>query len=236
MSGHPTQAKVGLVKRNTIMVPYPGERWAEVPGWDAQVSNLGRASRTSTGTELSVHPPFGRKAPYPTFWATRDDGLARTMALHIALSMAFGGKRPRNARWTPEEDAILKASPTRAEAAKRLGRTLKSIEHHSAAIGLRWRTKEPPPPEPKRESPAAMWKGAKAAVPATLPEHLRQDLVSDMLVMRLEGDDRPWSQLYKEAYTRHNRMTGAFKERSAFDTIGGTELRLIDTFEAGTSL
>lgn len=75
-----------------------------------------------------------------------------------------------------------------------------------------------------------------AAAPRGLPDHLRDDLVGDVVLMHLEGFEGTMAEAFKQARTAHNKMTGAFKERSAFDTIGGTELRLIDTFADGDSL
>lgn len=81
-----------------------------------------------------------------------------------------------------------------------------------------------------------IWAAAAAVVPRGLTYDLRADLISDMVVMRLEGDVRGFHELFKSARRDHDRRTGRFVERSAFDLLPGhNRTRLIDTFTDGDS-
>lgn len=214
--------------------PLPGERWEKVPGWMLMLSTYGRAARSDTGgPKRATAPNSANRGQQPMFSIQRDNGTWSSLPIDVAISLAFGTPLERDLtfkrHWTPEEDAILKAAESASAVSARTGRSLMAVQRRADRLGVRFA---------KREVPTGrqLWSEASAAVPRTIPEDTRQDLISDLMIRRLEGDGRPWAVLLKEAKTRHNQMMGAFKERSAFDTVGGTELRLIDTFEAGSSL
>ena len=227
--------KIGVIWNKPI-TPLPGERWEKVPGWMLMLSTYGRAARSDTGMPKRASAPNNiNRGQQPTFSIQRDDGTWSSLPIDVAISLAFGTNLERDLafkrHWAPEEDAILKAAESASAASARTGRSLMGVQRRAARLGVRFANREEAPALSGRQ----LWNEASAAVPRTIPEDTRQDLISDLMIRRLEGDQRPWSAMLKEAKTRHNRMMGAFKERSAFDTIGGTELRLIDTFEAGSS-
>lgn len=214
------------VSWTVTMVPLPGERWADVPGLDFRVSSMGRAARIATGRELKVMDGAQRKGYLPFIQHYRD-GVLSSISLPRALVLAFGLHAKDGMRWSAAEEATLRASKSAEEAADRIGRSASACSRRLRFLRLpQWSERAPP----ERTNGEALWRMAKKVVPAHLPEHIRQDLVSDMLVARLEGDERPWAALYKEALKRHNALVGAFKEKSASATFGDSDLTLLDTF------
>lgn len=159
-----------------------------------------------------------------------------------ARKKQLGVRWPRACKlYSVEEDQIVLRSRTAADALRRLeGRSLGGIFARATKLGKRfersvWSPREEPS-APFRPYSNHLWTEANAAVPRGLPEHLRDDLISDIIVMFLEGFSGTPSEAFKAARAAHNRMTGAFVERSAFDTLGDTGRRLIDTFTEGSSL
>ena len=185
----------------------PGEAWADARRYGVRVSTLGRVVRT-------VGPQAGR------LLVVRDrDGYAsillnkRQTALAHVLQDAFG-----KGAW-----AFLPKRP-KSLGSSRAGRASgKGGVRREFVAGSIPRTNE-------------TWAGAAAVVPRGLPYDLRADLISDMVLLRLEGDQRPFPELFKAARREHDRRTGRFKEKSAFDLVPGhAQTRLIDTFTDGDS-
>lgn len=216
-----------------IMIPLEGEVWAELVAYGVRVSSLGRVA--SRRTCLLLEP----KRNQVSCWF---DGRRRYVTTRTLFALAFGqdaapALHPKY--WTEAEVQIIRSSKTYADAHARLpGRSRAALLVKASSIGVRL---ERSAPERRESAPARphrdrLWSEAHAAVPRGLPEHVRDDLVMDMVVMRLEGFEGSMAEAFKAARTAYNRMTGAFIERSAFDTIAGTTIRLIDTFAEGSSL
>lgn len=228
-----TRKKLLRIIWSEPLTPLPGERWEKVPGWILALSTYGRSARSDTMTAKRASAPNGiTRGQQPTFSVQRDDGTWSTIAIDVAISLAFDKPLVRDLafkrRWTAEEDAILREAETADEVSRRTGRTLMAVQRRSDRLGVRFARSAAKQCE--KTSARTMWLEAMAAVPRSIPEHTRQDLISDLMIRRLEGDRRPWAAILKEAKTRHNAMTGAFKEKSAFTTIGDSELTLLDTF------
>lgn len=208
--------------------PLPGERWEKVPGWRLMLSTYGRSAQSDTGVIKRASQPTGRNhGKQPQFSAQRDNGRWSTLPLDVALHLTFGNliNRTFNRDWSEEEDEILRRSSSSRAASKRTGRSLKGCERRAERLGI----KLPRNPHEPEATPKDMWGEAKAAVPTTIPEHTRQDLISEIMIKRLEGDDRPWTVLLKEAKTRHNKIMGTWKERSLDAPIAGhDDLSMLD--------
>lgn len=69
----------------------------------------------------------------------------------------------------------------------------------------------------------ALWAEARAAVPRGTPSPLAEDLISEMVLMRLEGRTEAMAVLFKEARRENNRIMGTWKERSLDAIIGGPD-------------
>lgn len=196
-------------------VPLPGERWAAVEGLDLQVSTLGRGARISSGRLLQVHAAKPPHRPYPHFRGRSTIGIPDfEITTARAFGLAFGNRRDakRGTAWTAADEELFLQCRNAEEAAERLERTVKACERRAEKLRHRWPAAAPA--GEARVSAERLWLQAKAAVPAWIPEHERQDLISEVLIARLEGDTAPWAELFKAARTRHNLLVGAFKERS----------------------
>lgn len=177
--------------------------------------------------------------PYKNKVSCWFEGRRRYVTTRTLFALAFGqdAAPPLHPKyWTEAELSIIRRSRTYGEAHSRLpGRSRAALIAKAHSIGAKLERSPPtrrddPPARPHRDR---LWSEANASVPRGLPDHVRDDLIMDMIVMRLEGFEGSMAEAFKAARRAYNRMTGAFVERSAFDTIGGTELRLIDNIEAG---
>ncbi len=223
-------AKVRARADREIMIPQEGEVWAELVAYGVRVSNQGRVASRRTCLVLE---------PYKNKVSCWFEGRRRYVTTRTLFALAFGqdAAPPLHPKyWTEAELSIIRRSRTYGEAHARLpGRSRAALIAKAHSIGAKLERSPPtrrddPPARPHRDR---LWSEANAAVPRGLPDHVRDDLIMDMIVMRLEGFEGSMAEAFKAARRAYNRMTGAFVERSAFDTIGGTELWLIDNIEAG---
>lgn len=185
----------------------PGEVWSEARRYGVRVSTLGRVVRT-------VGPQSGRllvvrlRDGYKSVLLNK----RQTDLRHLLLD-AFGD---RDWDFLPRRLQVVNC-----------GRSGKK----GGAGG--WRTEAIAGSIPKTNE---VWSAAAAVVPSGLAYDLRYDLISDMVLMRLEGDQRGFPELFKTARREHSQRTGRFVEKSAFDFVSGHErTQLIDTFTDGDS-
>lgn len=214
-----------------IMVRQEGEVWVELVAYGVRVSNQGRVASRRTCLLLE------QRRNQVSCWF---EGRRRYVTTRTLFALAFGqdAAPPLHASyWTEAEVAIIQQSRTYEEAYARLpNRSRAAVVMKAGSMGAKLQRSPPtrrddPPARPNRDR---LWSEANAAVPRGLPDHIRDDLIMDMVVMRLEGFEGTMAEAFKAARKAFNRMTGAFVERSAFDTIGGTEIRIIDTLREGS--
>ena len=186
----------------------PGEIWSEARRYGVRVSTLGRVVRT-------VGPQSGRllvvrlRDGYKSVLLNK----RQTDLRHLLLD-AFGA---RDWGFLPRRLQVANCG----RSVKRGGTGGQRAEAIAGSI-------------PKKNE---IWSAAAAVVPRGMAYDLRHDLISEIVLMRLEGDQRAFAELFKIARREHSRRTGRFVEKSAFDFVPGHErTRLIDTFVSGQSL
>lgn len=231
----------------------PGETWRDRPDLGVRVSDQCRFASMKTGLLLRLSTGRG-VWPYVTLKTGTPDQT--TIRADWVVADTFGLEREVSAfhlRWTDTDQATLATCTTFPEAYAALPhRTPEAIRQRARVSGVRLRKARKPSapkvPRPDRLDDWApirgsvplldpLWRAADAVVPHGLPQHLREDLVSDMVVLQLEGFTGTLQEAFKAVRRTHNRLTGAFMERSIFDTVPGTDgLRLIDTMADGVSL
>lgn len=232
--------------------PHPGETWRDRPDLGVRVSDAGRVASLKTGLLLRITKPSSARYGLPYVTVRTGTPQQTTMRVHKLVAETFGlAARERAAEpWTHEEQEALRTSATFPEAYAALPRrTPGSVKKKALAMGLTLkRTRAPQRPKaPARDDAWApvrgsvpllepLWVQAEAAVPRGLPSDVRDDLISDLVVMALEGFEGTMAEAFRLARKRRNAAFGTFKERSAFDCIPGTTIRLIDTFEQGQGL
>lgn len=212
-----------------IMVPLDGERWTPIPGYRAQLSNMDRVA-SSRGALLKPKILYGSEI----YRLTNDAGKAEfTRFKTIKYRM---GLIPKSAlldadAWTEQEDAALRLASCAKEAQHYIpSRSARSIEKRKMRLGLVWKYNRSWTPPPKRENGAALYRKAMEAVPRGIPQDMRDDLINDIVVLILEGRAKTVPEALKLAKTEHNRLIGAFKERSLDAPLPGfDDLKLIDT-------
>ena len=77
-----------------------------------------------------------------------------------------------------------------------------------------------------------LYRRAAAVVPRGLAPDARDDLISDLMLMALEGRANDMAAAYRIAVRDRNRIMGTYRERSLDAPMGGTDLRLIDTIDS----
>ena len=212
-----------------------GEEWREVPGYDALASSLGRMWTLRDHKLLQrFRQPTGKRDMVRL--VRTDGGRSHEMLVDRVMSLTFGIPFLVRARsWTLEEDAALKAQGTLRDAVMALPRrSAKAIEIRAAKIGKRFRRTFEPTGVIKGSVPYEnpLWSAANAVVSRGLPEDVRDDLISSMVLMHLEGIETDMRVALKLAIRERNQIMGTYKERSYDAPIPGTDgLRLIDTFD-----
>lgn len=214
--------------------PLEGEEWRDRDDLGVRVSNLGRFASLKTGQLLRISRGPGHD--YITVCVKTPQQTTR--ACHLLVSETFGlPVKLREGAWTPEEHAALLRSKTMVEAMRALpDRTECAIKTRAKKYRLKLIRHRAPVSEPVRGSIPwldPIWSEAQAVVPRWMPQHERDDLISDLVLMRLEGRAPDMRAALKVAQAERNLMTGRFKERSIDAVISGTDnLRLIDTFDS----
>lgn len=213
------------------------EPWRDRPELGIRVHRSGQIHSLKTGRVLSA--THFRGHDYVTI---KVDGRRRTRRVHVIIAETFSPRLPASSRpeWTAQEESTLRRARTFAEAYAALPfRSVCAIRNKARKLRLHLIKSAPSRSAPVtggRPWRDALYVETAAACPSGLPYHLREDLISDVVLMRLEGFQGSMADAFRLARKAHNRMTGAYRERSAFDVIRATDLRLIDTFESGSSL
>jgi len=119
------------------------------------------------------------------------------------------------APWAAAEDDQLKRCKTFLEAVKSLPhRSASAIRTRRSRIGHSFGRAQTPTPSVTRPFSNALYRKAFDTVPRWMETHEREDLISDIIVLMLEGVCDDVSAAYKAARTARNRLMHPARERS----------------------
>lgn len=223
--------KAGVVRINPVMEPLPGEVWIDRDDLGVRVSSQGRFASLKTGRLLSTTK--GKYTEYVTVKTGTPDKT--TIIAEYLVADTFGHSRRARKYLNPYsslEDSIIKRSATLRDAVAALPtRSLPSVKSRAKRLKKKFSRPLYIPTETAKGSVPylhPLYERASAAVPRGMPEDVRDDLISDLMLMALEGDVSDMRAAFKTVLKERNRMMGTYKERSLDGFIGGTDLRLID--------
>lgn len=240
--------------------PIDGEAWVDVPSRGLAVSSHGRVRSMRSGLLRRLHRQAATGSMAVNFETADRRG---TVTLVNLLREAAGVPRepapprpnrppkvragrhrkpPQSMAWyRPAEDDAIRAAASLGEAQLSLPhRSAASVKKRAFVLGVRFgasgrggrrlaaklRSQTPRGRNPEREV-------ASAAVPKSLPPDMREDLISDIILMRRDGFRGSPEEAFKIARTKYNRMFDYWKTTSIDAPIRGTEdLRLSDVISS----
>jgi len=226
--------KLGIARKPDVMVPLDGEVWIDRPDLGVRVSDKGRFASMKTGCLLKISQ--GRYHGYIT--VNVGTPKQTTISTEYLVADTFG--RPRVVkmyadRYTMLEDSIIKQATSFADAVNKLPtRTPDAIKARAKRLGKKFGRTRVAGETAKGSVPYLhpLYVAASAVVPRGMPEDVRDDLISDLMLLSLEGKAQDMRAAFKAVLSERNRMMGTYKERSLDAKIGDTDLRLIDTIAA----
>lgn len=193
--------------------PIEGEEWRDRPDLGVRVSSLGRFASLKTGQLLRISK--GRWHDYVTVRTGTPEQT--TKACHLLVSETFGlGLEAKHRPYSETEDAQIRLSTFFDEAYSRLPkRTPMSVRIRARVIRHKLKKRG----KAQRRASAGpkavpFLTEVQAAVSRAIPRHIRDDLIADVVLLRLEGVPGDVPALVKRAMKERNYLTGAFKERS----------------------
>lgn len=213
-------------------VEIEGEVWKSLPDYGVEVSSLGRVY--SVRAETLLKPARMPGSVRDSVRVRLSSGVYQRIIIDRLMASAFGTFSPSDARgWLPDEEAALRAARTRQQAIDTIPtRSWRAIEARAARLGVKLGSSAPAAGAPVKGSvPHAnpLWSSAHAVVPRNLPEDVRDDLISSMVLLHLEGAAGDMQAALKLAVRERNRVMGAYRECSIDAIVPGTDgLRLID--------
>jgi hypothetical protein len=200
----------------------PGEVWKPHP-WGYQVSNMGRVlGKRGDLLSQDVGPAGGMKV------ALRHPDGHQTTAMVAALVLAaFKPEMPYSQR----RSIYLNGDKNDPRLANLVA--ARQFDGPIAAKAVR-QGKNTQPSHSHVPYLDPLWQEAAKAVPSGLEPDVRDDLISDMVVMMIEGEATDMKAAFRLARTRYNQMMGTFRERSLDAPIAGTEgLTMLDKLASG---
>lgn len=217
------RAELGLTGPQFEPVDLTDGEWVLWPRFDLYVCRDGRVANARTLRQLK---PSKASAQGRAQFTVKIEGQRHTVTVDRALRETFGEhvapKRIHARRWTDEEVGKLIRARTYADARAALpDRTRDQIAAKLKAMGLR-KIKSLPVKAAQLDVGQIM-REAMGAVPRYVPSDERDDLVNDLVTMRLEGRREAFDVLLKEARRERNRVMGTWKERSLDAQIGGND-------------
>lgn len=213
-----------------VVEPLPGEEWRDYRMYGVRVSSRGRVCRIATGRLLrQAKNSSGRVS------VTIMDPAKTTILVDHLVADAFKLARfnlPTAKVWTEEEDQAVRRARTLTDAATAVpGRSRDAVKLRAKAL------KKTFAPEYERTHGPAygsvpfmdpLWAEASAAVPRSPDPTFRDDLISEIVLIRLEGEASTTAEALKIARRRLNKMMGTYTERSLDAPIGDSDLSMID--------
>lgn len=200
----------------------PGEIWKAHP-WGYRVSNMGRVVG-KRGDLLAQHPgpSGGMRVPL-----RHPDGHTTTVMVAALVLAAFKPEMPYSRR----RRIYLNGDKNDPRLANLVAQ--RAFAGPVAAVGgEKGRNTQPSHSHVPYLDP--LWQEAAKAVPSGLEPDVRDDLISDMVVMTIEGEATDMKAAFRLARTRYNQMIGTFRERSLDAPIAGTEgLTILDKLASG---
>lgn len=223
--GHRDRRPDGWKTKLGPVDPRQGEEWAEIPGSSSIVSNMGRVA-TGDGHLMStfITANGGHQVPIML------DGRRITCRVGKLVLMAFRPelslKRARRLNgdfgddslgnivsYRTFKDADPAAAPTRPARGNLAGKALGPARGSLPYL------------EP-------MYAEARKVVPAGIDDHIREDLISDMVVAMMEGRADTMRDALKLARREYNEVMGVWREKSIDAALPGTEnFTLLDVLD-----
>lgn len=194
------------------------EEWRDIPGYRAMVSSEGRVA-TSEGYLMA--PATNNQGRHHVGLAS-DDGKRETRAVARLVLEAFKPElKSRKARY-------LNGDQTDNRVANLVPKT--AVETQAEVVSVRRRGNlADAQATGSRPDNVPLWVQADAIVSRAYEPHVRADLISDMVVIMMEGRAQTMADAFKLARKEHNVLTGAFREKSLDAPLAGTEdLSLLD--------
>lgn len=205
----------------------PGEMWRPVEDWGYQVSNHGRVIGRSgdlLSTSISQH---GTRRVY----MKRPDGRPTTANVARLVLGAF--KPEMTFSWSKVH--FLNGDRTDAAAANMV--PILATEGSEAPARVHRPAGNAAPEAVRGSVPYldGLWARANAAVPSWMDDHARDDIISSMVMMVMEGEAATMPEAFKRARADYNRMMGTFTERSLDAPMGGDgDFTLLDVLASET--
>lgn len=194
-----------------------------VPGWWVLVSKSGAVLSSLSGkprscllrkdgtVQWSLVGPGGKRRTATMVWLLQASGWLSKGEYDAAVRKRCRLGEP----WTPAEDARLKSCKTFLEAVDLLPhRSASAIGTRRSRIGHSFGRAPTSAPPITRPFSNALYRKAFDAVPRWLESHEREDLISDVIVLILEGACDDVSAAYKIARAARNRLMHPARERS----------------------
>ena len=236
--------RLGMVRRSTGQPklervrpeddPVAGETWTDLPEWGFRVSSIGRLASRRSGFLLK--PSINSTGAL--YITSLVNGTRRTILVDTLLYAAAGQvrERRRHGAWRKAEDQALLRARTLAEAVSVLDRTEIAVKARAKRLKKRFeRALRSEPGVVRGSVPYGQpdWEAARKVVPEWYPPHVREDLIQDIVVLRLEGFAGSIAEAFAVARSRHNKTFNTWKERSLFEPLPGNSGKtLIDVLPA----
>lgn len=194
-----------------------------VPGWWVLVSESGAVLSSLSGKPRScllrkdgtvvwsLVGPEGKRRTATMLWLLHASGWLSKKDYDAAVRNKCRLGEP----WALAEDAKLKSCRSFSEAAQLLPhRSASAISTRRSRIGHSFCRAHPAEPRITRPFSNALYRQAFDAVPRRIDACEREDLISDIIVLMLEGACDDVGAAYKAARTARNRLMHPARERS----------------------
>lgn len=189
-----------------------GELWKAIPGRKGMVSNLGRVVGARGQLLASTpHHSGGRHVGL----VREDDGRIARHKIVALVAAAFRPDIP------PLRIAYLNGDPNDVRAENLIPKARKAVATPDRPTAVaRSGNVAKAGGEASRLRQHAIWREADAACPAGLDPNMRQDLISEMVLMVMEGRAADARSALKPAMARYNDVMGTYRERSLDAPVG----------------
>ena len=194
-----------------------------VPGWWVLVSESGDVLSSLTGkprscllrkdgtVQWALVGPGGKRRTATMLWLLRASGWLSQGDYDAAVRKKCRLGEP----WAAADDARLKRCRTFLEAAALFPhRSASAIRTRRSRIGHSFSRDQAPTSHVTQPFSNALYRKAFDAVPRWMAAHEREDLISDIIVLMLEGVCDDVSVAYKAARKARNRLMHSGREHS----------------------
>lgn len=227
---------------NAPSMPHSSEILRPVPGWWVLVSESGEVLSSLSGrprsclhrkdgtVQWSLAGPGGKRRTATMLWLLRASGWLSQSDYDAAVREKCHLGEP----WTAAEDAQIKRCRSFVEASALLPhRSSAAIKSRRTRIGHSFWRDQTPAPGVTRPFSNDLYRRAFDAVPRWMADHEREDLISDIIVLMLEGAADDIGAAYKAARAARNRLMRPGRERSLDAPLfSDSKVSLLDRLDA----